>query len=652
MYKVTHGYFPVQASFNTNTKKNKQHALNLGPSLKDTIHFQGCSEESMHVAAESGSFENFSRLVSQANVSINWQDNRGNTALLKAVHDPAKVRLLLEKGADPTIANHFGNTPLMKAAQVGNLTSTRLLIEALKAKNSDFTKVINKEYNTALHLAASRGHAEIVEYLVKQGFSPALLNLDKESPLTIAKDNGHSEVVAKLKALALSHPLKEVDQPVHRLFSEVCLTHENQLTTAPTHQIPSIVPQSIVLEAIAPVSSPEPELSPYQTLLNSFMQGGSLFQEDPTIVRQILKDSDLFEEFTSRLTDDMAGSADTKAEMEQGLCHQYFMSSGALQQFWHKVIQTVTERLPQELAQDYPETQKMLSIVIPEQIQPNSKPKKFGFNNVAGMEKLKEYLRKHVIDPLQGVEDDEFDIPKPNGILFFGPSRTGKTHIARALADELNMNFISVSGADIFSSYQGQSITNTKALFERARTLAKEKPVVLFFDEINQIVPNRRNVLTNNADMPRIVDQFLLELDEAGKDGIFTIGTSNLPTAIDNGIMQPGRLDRTIPIGLPDQKARAQLFQFCLEANAKKNLGFTPSVYEDLANQTAGFSAGDIKQVVSEGIQAYRYHKKEKPLIDYLIQAAKSVQPANSEKEIQAFKQYVQEKRLTDAVEL
>lgn len=310
-----------------------------------------------------------------------------------------------------------------------------------------------------------------------------------------------------------------------------------------------------------------------------------------------------------------------------------------------------------ELSQNYPGTQKMLSIVIPEYKQTDKKPKLFGFNSVAGMDKLKAYLKKHVIRPLQGVEDDEFDVPKPNGILFFGPSRTGKSFLAQALAEELNMNCKSVSGADVFSSYQGQSITNTKALFDEARVLAKEKPTILIINEINQLVPNRRNVSTSNGDMPRIVDQFLIELDNAGRDGIFTIGTSNLPTLIDNAVMQPGRLDKCIPIGLPDEDAREKLFQFYIDEKAKKPLRFESSVYEDLARLTTDFSAADIKQVVTDGIHSYIDHKAEKsinrkPLIDFLMHAAKSVQPANSEKEVQAFKQYVLERRLTDAAEL
>jgi hypothetical protein len=292
------------------------------PISRDLVHFKGQQEERLLSAAESGSLESLSKLLDEVNINLDWQDSRGNTALIQAAGNADKVRALLYKGADPTIASHFGNTALMKAAQVGNLTSAKLLVSALKSKHNNFTQVINKEYNTALHLAALKGHTDIAGYLVEEGFSPTQLNLDKETPITLAKENGHTETASTLKTLSLQYPRKpEADNQVKSLFRDV-FNIEKTIHTKAYTSVPgsgsTVQDASLVTQSPTPILQKAPELSPYQTLLTTFMEGQSLFDCSPQIVQKIIQSPEVFEDFAFRLKDDMDQSEQMKSTDRKG----------------------------------------------------------------------------------------------------------------------------------------------------------------------------------------------------------------------------------------------------------------------------------------------------------------------------------------------
>jgi SpoVK/Ycf46/Vps4 family AAA+-type ATPase len=300
------------------------------------------------------------------------------------------------------------------------------------------------------------------------------------------------------------------------------------------------------------------------------------------------------------------------------------------------------------LAQDYPETDALLKIAYPElQEKGRTEPRKFGFNSVVGLDKLKAHLREHVIAPLTEPPDDEYASPKPNGILFFGPSRTGKTNLANALADELGFRFKKVSSKDIFSPLQGQPILNVQKLFEEVRA----EPTVLFIDEINQVVPNRRDMHNGHGDMARVVDEFLIQLDEAHRHGVFTIAATNLPTLLDNAVQQPGRLDTEIPIGLPDTKTKAALFPFFLKKYEQKPIQYEEGLFEELAAKAINFSPADIQQAVGTAICDYKAHGKKPSIRFYLEKAVQETKPGNSKEELQAFQDYITEKGLKNAVD-
>lgn len=631
------------------------------PKSQATVYFAGQAEENFFQAVEKDEVLQAARLLTSLQLDIDTRDAFHSTALMKAAakKQSKMVDFLLQRGADPTLKNKFKDTALHRAAKAGDRSSAISLIAALKNKDRPFRRVVNLEGSTALHLAAQSKNRELVQLLLSEGFDPHLKNHKKETPLHLAKKTGHAGII---KLLEKSDPgLVNQTEPMDADYRGSNLYKDQFLRTQP----PSI-PKQYPVEPLSAVESESSvsainmvteapltdDLSPFQRLFSRFMAGESLYEDSPEQVRAMISQPEILEEFAFRVNDDLNLLPANKEPVETALCRQYFQTSGALQQFWHRATKAITDKLPIELAQEYPDTRNMLAIARPDKWDTTQKKnQRYGFNNVAGMEKLKEYLRKHVINPLQGIEDDEFDLPKPNGLLLFGPSRTGKTHLAKALADELDMNFIKVSGADLFSSYQGKSITNTRDLFHKARMMAKEKPTILFFDEINQVIPKRENVLTNQGDMSRMVDQFLLELDEASKDGLFSIGTTNLPETIDEAVLQGGRLDFKVPVGLPDQKAREALLKFSVNETAKKPIHLPSAVYQQLAKDSVGFSAGDLKKAVSNGIRVYIHNKKDKPLAEYLTLAIQSTKPSNSKAQIDAFQKYVIEKELTDAVE-
>lgn len=613
------------------------------------INFSGQNEEAFFQAAENDDVLQAARLMNAFHLDVNVTDSFKSTSLMKAAakKQSKMVDFLLQRGADPSLKNKFKDTALHRAAKSGDKSSALSLIQAYENRGLPFKRVVNHEGSTALHPAVQSGNLALVQALLTVGFDPHLKNHNKETPVHLAKKAGNQSI---LNALEDSDPaLVDQSEPFDADYRGSKLFHDTFIPTRTASVQDTQLPEPITTSQPEPYSgnthampdnTGESELSPFQRLFSRFMAGESLYEDQPEQVREIISQPEVLEEFAFRVHDDLDQLPENKESVEKALCLQYFQTSGALQQFWHRATKAITDKLPIELAQEYPDTRNLLAMTRPEKLDTSSKrPQKFGFNSVIGMEYLKALFTKHIIKPLQGVEDDEFITQKPNGILLYGPSRTGKTHMSKALADELGFNFMSRSGADLIAPLQGQSMINVRNMFQEAR---ENSPTVLLIDEVNQMVPNRRDVLNNQADMPRIVDQFLLELDEAGKHGIFTIGTSNLPTVIDNAIKQPGRLDRSIPIGLPDEKTRATLFESMIKTVALKPLSIKPEFYQELAKASEDFSAGDIKYSISQAINEY-HNDKSRPFTTYLKEVVKATHPGNEKSAIEAFKTYLKE---------
>lgn len=191
----------------------------------------------------------------------------------------------------------------------------------------------------------------------------------------------------------------------------------------------------------------------------------------------------------------------------------------------------------------------------------------------------------------------ELGVQPPTGILLKGPPGTGKTTIARILANEAKCNFVSITPADIHQMYVGESEKRVRDLFARARA---NPPAIIFVDEIDALLPIRQGGIAIHSD--KVVNQFLQEMDGITPNSrVFLVGATNRADMLDPALRRGGRLSREIEIPMPDLAARTQLFSLCT-----RHANLAPDVdLEALAKQSDGYSGADIKALVNEaGLQA------------------------------------------------
>jgi SpoVK/Ycf46/Vps4 family AAA+-type ATPase len=219
------------------------------------------------------------------------------------------------------------------------------------------------------------------------------------------------------------------------------------------------------------------------------------------------------------------------------------------------------------------------------------------FEDVGGMEKVKEEVRLKIIHPLKHP-----DIYKAygkkigGGILLYGPPGCGKTHLARATAGEVGSNFIAVGISDILDMYIGQSERNLHAIFEKARNL---KPCVLFFDEVDALGASRSDMRQSAG--RNVINQFLSELDgvEYDNEGVLVLAATNAPWHLDSAFRRPGRFDRIIFVPPPDSDARQSILEIKLKGKPLGNINF-----QRLTKRTEGFSGADLEAVIDRAIES------------------------------------------------
>lgn len=226
------------------------------------------------------------------------------------------------------------------------------------------------------------------------------------------------------------------------------------------------------------------------------------------------------------------------------------------------------------------------------------------FSEIAGNESVKEELWESISYLNNPKRFLEAGIRPPSGVLLYGPSGTGKTLLARAVAGEAGVPFFAISGSEFIEKYVGVGASRVRELFENARKVA---PAVIFIDEIDALLRSRS---ANASDeLVQTVNQFLTELDGfSSNNGLIVIGATNRKDSMDRAVLRPGRFDRHIEVDLPDKESRLAI----LELHARNKRMGSDVDFPRLAKQTTGFSGADLENLLNESaLLTLRRNKKE-----------------------------------------
>lgn len=221
--------------------------------------------------------------------------------------------------------------------------------------------------------------------------------------------------------------------------------------------------------------------------------------------------------------------------------------------------------------------------------------KSITFKDVAGLKEEKEEL-KEIVDFLKNpIKYTKLGARIPKGVLMVGSPGTGKTYISKATAGEAGVPFFTISGSDFVEMFVGVGASRVRDLFEQAK---KNAPCIIFIDEIDAVGRKRGAGLGGgNDEREQTLNQLLVEMDGFdGNSGIIILAATNRPDVLDPALLRPGRFDRQIVIGMPDIKAREEIFKV-----HTKNKPLAEDVSpEILAKRTPGFSPADIENLVNE----------------------------------------------------
>ncbi len=225
------------------------------------------------------------------------------------------------------------------------------------------------------------------------------------------------------------------------------------------------------------------------------------------------------------------------------------------------------------------------------------------YNDIGGLKKQMLELREAVEDPLLRPElYTKIGIEPPKGVLLVGPPGTGKTLMAKAVANATNATFIRLVGSELVQKYIGEGARLVRDLFD----LAKQKaPSIIFIDELDSVGAKRLDVATSgDREVQRTLMQLLSEMDGfTAIRNVKIIGATNRPDILDDALLRPGRFDRIIDVGLPDDEARVQIFEINIKhMNVDKKVSA-----KKLADMTEGLSGAEIKNLCTEaGMLAIR----------------------------------------------
>jgi len=238
-------------------------------------------------------------------------------------------------------------------------------------------------------------------------------------------------------------------------------------------------------------------------------------------------------------------------------------------------------------------------------VQPSAKREGFStipnvtWEDIGALENIREELKKIILNPVEYREKyEKIGIGvTSSGLLLYGPPGCGKTIVAKAIANECQVNFLSVKGPELLNKYVGESERGVRRVFSMAKSSA---PCIIFFDELDSLCPTR--IGGENQVTERVVNQMLTEMDGLDqRKEIFIIAATNRPDMIDSAILRPGRLDQLLYVPLPTPESRVKILKTC---SRKIPLDKDVNLEEiALSNNCNGFSGADLNLLVREAGQ-------------------------------------------------
>ncbi|KAL8748584.1 MAG: hypothetical protein Q9184_007201 [Pyrenodesmia sp. 2 TL-2023] len=263
-------------------------------------------------------------------------------------------------------------------------------------------------------------------------------------------------------------------------------------------------------------------------------------------------------------------------------------------------------------------------------IQPSSKREGFAtipdttWADIGALRPVREELLTAIVEPIKSPEKYErVGITAPTGVLLWGPPGCGKTLLAKAVANESKANFISVKGPELLNKYVGESERAVRQVFVRARSSI---PCVVFFDELDALVPKRDDALSES--LARVVNTLLTELDGlSNRHGIYVIAATNRPDIIDPAMLRPGRLETLLFVDLPGDDERVEIFRTL----SRHLLIDDADSVAAIARSCQGFSGADLGKLVRQaGYSAIKRNDKIKA--EDFVAAKTKVRPSVSDR--------------------
>ena len=252
---------------------------------------------------------------------------------------------------------------------------------------------------------------------------------------------------------------------------------------------------------------------------------------------------------------------------------------------------------------------------------------KVRFNDVAGLDEEKEELIE-IVDFLKTPEKfTKMGAKIPRGVLLYGKPGTGKTLIAKAIAGEANVPFISMSGSEFVEMFVGLGASRVRKLFEKARKLA---PCIVFIEEIDAIGARRTGNSGGESENNQTLNQLLVEMDGfSSEETIIVLAATNRPEMLDKALLRPGRFDRQITIPAPDIRGRLEI----LKIHAKDKKVSDDVNLESIAEDTAGFTGAELANILNEAAIIATINKHEEIENDDIEEAVKKVTVGLEKKE-------------------